>query len=84
MEASGIYTGWDLLRQVLADALDTLVPTVREVVAKGGSVLVDGFLAPAWDWKHARGMYSDTHGEAGFNIQVARGTLVVSSVLRCL
>jgi len=62
---------WDLLRQVLADALDTLVPTVREVVGEGGSVLVDGFLAPTWDWKHARGMYSDKHGEAGFNIQVA-------------
>jgi DDE superfamily endonuclease/Helix-turn-helix of DDE superfamily endonuclease len=62
---------WDLLRQVLADALDTLVPTVREVVGKGGSVLVDGFLAPTWDWKHVDGMYSDKHGEAGFNIQVA-------------
>ena len=62
---------WDLLRQVLADALDPLVPTVREVVGRGGSVLVDGFLAPTWDWKHARGMYSDKHGEAGFNIQLA-------------
>lgn len=62
---------WDLLRHVLAAALDTLVPTVREVVGKGGSVLVDGFLAPTWDWKHAEGMYSDKHNEAGFNIQVA-------------
>lgn len=62
---------WDLLREALADALDALVPTVREVVSTGGSVLVDGFLAPTWDWKHARGMYSDKHGEAGSNIQVA-------------
>lgn len=62
---------WDLLRGVLADALATLVPTVRQVVGPGGSVLVDGFLAPTWDWRHAEGMYSDKHGEAGFNVQVA-------------
>lgn len=62
---------WDLLRDTIAAALATLVPTVREIVGHGGSVLVDGFLAPTWDWKHARGMYSDKHGEAGFNIQVA-------------
>ncbi len=62
---------WDLLREAIADALGRLVPTVREVVGHGGSVLVDGFLAPTWDWKHVQGMYSDKHGEAGFNIQVA-------------
>jgi hypothetical protein len=62
---------WDVLRDVLADALATLVPTVREMVGHGGSVLVDGFLAPTRDWRHAQGMYSDKHGEAGFNIQVA-------------
>jgi hypothetical protein len=37
---------WDPLREVLADALDALVPTVREVVSTGGSVLVDGFPRP--------------------------------------
>lgn len=62
---------WDLLRDVLADALAALVPTVREVVGRYGSVLVDGFLAPTWDWKDTVGMYSDKHGEAGFNIQLA-------------
>lgn len=62
---------WDLLRDPIADALALLVPTVREVVGHRGSVLVDGFLAPTWDWRHADGMYSDKHGEAGFNIQVA-------------
>jgi transposase len=62
---------WDLLRDVLAEALATLVPTVRQVVGRYGSVLVDGFLAPTWDWKEAEGMYSDKHGAAGFNIQVA-------------
>jgi hypothetical protein len=62
---------WDALRDPIGDALDHLVPTVRQVVGHGGSVLVDGFLAPTWDWKHAQGMYSDKHGEAGFNIQVA-------------
>jgi hypothetical protein len=34
-------------------------------------VLVDGFLAPTWDWKEATGLYSDNHGEAGFTIQLA-------------
>lgn len=62
---------WDLLRETIAHALAALVPTVREVVGRSGSVLVDGFLAPTWDWKHARGMYSDKHQESGFNIQVA-------------
>ena len=62
---------WDLLRDTIALALAALVPTVREIVGRGGSVLVDGFLAPTWDWKHARGMYSDKHQEPGFNIQVA-------------
>ena len=62
---------WDLLRDPIADALEHLVPSVREVVGAGGSVLVDGFHAPTWDWKHAKGMYLDKHGTAGFNIQVA-------------
>jgi hypothetical protein len=62
---------WDLLRDAIAAALATLVPSVREVVGRAGSVLVDGFLAPTWDWKHVRGMYSDKHRESGFNIQVA-------------
>jgi hypothetical protein len=62
---------WDLLRDAIALALAALVPTAREVVGRGGSVLVDGFLAPTWDWRHARGMYSDKHQESGFNIQVA-------------
>jgi hypothetical protein len=44
---------------------------VREIAGNGGSVLIDGFLAPTWDWNHVSGMYSDKHKEAGFNIQVA-------------
>jgi hypothetical protein len=62
---------WDLLRDAIATALATLVPTVREILGRGGTALVDGFLAPTWDWKHARGMYSDKHQESGFNIQIA-------------
>lgn len=62
---------WDLLRDVMAAALDAVVPTVREVVGNTGSVLVDGFLAPTWDWKHLKDMYSDKHQQAGFNIQLA-------------
>jgi hypothetical protein len=55
---------------VLAAALSAVVPTVREVVGRGGSLLLDGFLAPTWDWKRADGLYSDKHGQAGFKIQV--------------
>lgn len=62
---------WDLLRDAIAHALATLVPAVHQIVGHGGSVLIDGFLAPTWDWKHSRGMYSDKHQESGFNIQVA-------------
>jgi DDE superfamily endonuclease/Helix-turn-helix of DDE superfamily endonuclease len=62
---------WDLLRDTIAHALAAIVPTADEVVGRGGSVLVDGFLAPTWGWKHARSMYSDKHQESGFNIQVA-------------
>lgn len=62
---------WDLLRGEPATALSALVPSVREVVGRDGSVLLEGFLAPTWDWKRVDGMYSDKHGQAGFNIQVA-------------
>ena len=69
---------WDLLRDTIARALAAVVPTVRQVVGRFGSVLVDGFLAPTWDWKNATGMFSAKHDQAGFNIQVAtavRGTV---------
>ena len=59
---------WDLLRDTIAGALEHLVPSVLDVVGHGGSVPVDGFLAPTWGCKHVPGMYSDKHGEAGFNI----------------
>ena len=62
---------WDLLRDVLATALAALVPAVRHVVGRRGSLLVDGFLAPTWDWEYVDGLYSEKHGETGFNIQVA-------------
>jgi hypothetical protein len=61
---------WDLLRGVIATALAALVPTVRQIVGNGGTVLVDGFLAPTWDWKDAEDMFSGKHDEAGYNIQV--------------
>jgi hypothetical protein len=50
---------WDLLRGVIATALAALVPTVRQIVGNGGTVLVDGFLAPTWDWKDAEDMVVD-------------------------
>lgn len=69
---------WDLLREPIARALTAVIPTVRQVVGVYGSVLVDGFLAPTWDWKNAESMFSAKHDQAGFNVQVAtaiRGTI---------
>ena len=61
---------WNLLRPVIAQVLEDFVPT-PEHVAGGSTLLVDGFLAPVWDWKEATGMYSGKHQDTGFNLQVA-------------
>lgn len=48
-----------------------MTSTVRDMVGRGGSLPVDGFLAPTGDRRQVEGMYSDQHGGAGYNIQVA-------------
>lgn len=61
---------WDALREVIAEALDDVVPAPAEVVG-AGSVLVDGSVAPSWDWRHRVDLYSGKVGDTGFNIQLA-------------
>jgi DDE superfamily endonuclease len=61
---------WDRLREPIASALATLVLTVRQIVGRDGSVLVDGFLAPTWDWRNVPDMFCAKHDHAGFTIQV--------------
>ena len=61
---------WDLLRPLIAAELATFVLDPGETVG-GSTVLVDGTLAPTWDWKAAKGMYSGKHQTTGFNLQIA-------------
>ena len=61
---------WDLLRPAIGEALASCVPDPREILGNG-SVLVDGTVAPTWDWKAIPDLYSGKAGYAGMNIQVA-------------
>lgn len=63
---------WDLLRPAIGEALAGCVPDPREILGSG-TALVDGTVAPAWDWKAIPGLYSGKAGYPGMNIQVAAG-----------
>ena len=61
---------WDLLRPAIGAALAGCVPDPGEILGNG-SALVDGTVAPTWDWKAIPDLYSGKAGYAGMNIQVA-------------
>lgn len=61
---------WDLLRPAIGAALAGCVPDPREILGTG-SALVDGTIAPTWDWQAIPGLFSGKAGYAGMNIQVA-------------
>jgi hypothetical protein len=61
---------WDLLRPAIGAALAGCVPDPREILGNG-SALVDGTVAPTWDWKAIPDLYSGKAGYAGMNIQLA-------------
>lgn len=61
---------WDLLRPIIRQVLAASVPHPRQVVG-GSTVLVDGTIAPTWDWKHISDLYSSKHATAGMNVQLA-------------
>ncbi|WP_155338013.1 hypothetical protein [Acrocarpospora corrugata] len=48
---------WDKLRKVVGAALHSFIPDPARQIGRG-TVLVDGTLAPTWNWKAAEGMYS--------------------------
>lgn len=61
---------WDALREVIEQALADRVPTPAQI-AGASTVLVDGTLAPTWDWKHRSDLYSGKRHDTGLNLQVA-------------
>ena len=62
---------WDLIRPVIGQVLAGLVPGPREIAGKGATVLVDGTIAPTWDWEAIPDLYSGKAGYPGMNIQIA-------------
>ncbi|MFI1184570.1 transposase family protein [Streptomyces sp. NPDC020799] len=58
-----------LLRPVVRDSLKRLGFGIGRL-PRGEPVLVDGFLAPCWDWKAAEQLFSAKHRRCGHNIQV--------------
>jgi hypothetical protein len=62
---------WDLLRPLIGAVLADCVLAPAQVVGKGGTLLVDGTIAPAWDWASVPDLYSGKAGYPGMNIQVA-------------
>jgi hypothetical protein len=65
---------WDLLRPAIKKAVTGFIPAPRDVLG-AGTALVDGTIAPTWDWKHIPDLFSAKDDMAGMNIQVA-ATLV--------
>ena len=63
---------WDLLRPAIGAALAGCVPDPREILGNG-TALVDGTVAPTWDWAAIPDLFSGKAGYPGMNIQVAAG-----------
>lgn len=62
---------WDLLRPVIGQVLAGCVLAPAQVAGKNGTLLVDGTVAPTWDWAAIPDLYSGKAGYPGMNIQVA-------------
>ena len=62
---------WDLLRPVIGQVLAGLVPHPAEIAGKGGTLLVDGTIAPTWDWAAIPDLFSGKAGYPGMNLQIA-------------
>jgi hypothetical protein len=67
---STVSRRWDLLRPVLLRAVASFIPDPRSVLGRG-TALVDGTIAPTWDWKHIPDLFSKKENMAGMNVQVA-------------
>jgi len=62
---------WDLLRPVIGRVLADCVLAPAQVAGRNAALLVDGTIAPTWDWKAIPDLYSGKAGYPGMNIQVA-------------
>lgn len=61
---------WDLLRPAIGQVLDDCVPDLRQILG-GGTALVDGTIAPTWDWAAIPDLFSGKAGYPGMNLQIA-------------
>jgi hypothetical protein len=61
---------WDLLRPLIGAVLASCVPAPRQI-AGTGTLLVDGTIAPTWDWAAIPDLFSGKAGYPGMNIQIA-------------
>lgn len=62
---------WDLMRPLIGEVLATCVLRPQQVAGKGATLLVDGTVAPVWDWKAVPDLFSGKAGYPGMNIQIA-------------
>jgi len=62
---------WDLLRPAIGEALASCVLAPGQVAGKDGTLLVDGTIAPTWDWAAIPDLYSGKAGYPGINLQIA-------------
>jgi DDE superfamily endonuclease len=68
---STVSRRWDLIRPVIGAVLAAFVPVPAQILGTKGTALVDGTIAPAWDWKAIPGLFSGKAGYAGINLQIA-------------
>jgi hypothetical protein len=61
---------WDLLRPAIGRVLAGCVPDPRQILG-GGTALVDGTIAPTWDWTAIPDLFSGKAGYPGMNLQIA-------------
>lgn len=61
---------WDLLRPVIGRVLASCVPGPREILGDS-TALVDGTIAPTWDWTAIPDLFSGKAGYPGMNLQIA-------------
>ena len=61
---------WDLLRPAIGQVPASCVPDPRQIPG-GGTALVDGTIAPTWDWAAIPDLFSGKAGYPGMNLQIA-------------
>ena len=61
---------WDLLRPAIGQVPASCVPDPRQILG-GGTALVDGTIAPTWDWAAIPDLFSGKAGYPGMNLQIA-------------